>query len=52
MMKINFKMDLRQMGCEGGRLIELGYDHIQTWALMLSMLKLHSYVRLLSYQSP
>jgi hypothetical protein len=32
------KMDLREIGCEDGRWMELAQDRVQWWALVLAML--------------
>jgi hypothetical protein len=34
------KMDLREMGCEDGRWMELAQDHVQWWTLVLAVLNL------------
>ena len=33
-------MDLKEIGCEDGRWMELAQDHVQWWALVLEVLKL------------
>jgi hypothetical protein len=34
------KMDLREIGCEDGRWMELAQDRVQWWALVLAVLNL------------
>jgi hypothetical protein len=34
------RMDLREMGCEDGKLMELAQDRVQWWALVLAVLNL------------
>jgi hypothetical protein len=36
-------MDLRQTGCEKGRWMELTHEHVQWWALALTMSNLGFY---------
>jgi hypothetical protein len=36
----NVKMDLREVGCEDGKWIELALDRVRWWALVLSVLDL------------
>ena len=34
------KMDLMEIGCEDGRWMELGEDHVKWWVLVLAVLNL------------